>query len=303
MTGDPGPGTAFVTGGSGFTGRRVIPELVRRGVTVAALARSDEAARTVAEAGAEVVRGDLDRPGDLRAALEAGQPDVLVNVASLGFGHGPGIVAETEAAGVGRAVFVSTTAIFTTLDAATKGPRLAAEEAVTSSGLAWTIVRPTMIYGRPGDRNMERLLRSLRRWPAWPVPGGGHRLQQPVHVDDLAAAIAAAAMAPEAAGQAVQVPGPTPLPFRDIVTQAGAAVGRTPRLVPVPLGPAIAAVAAYERRSARPRLRAEQLQRLDEDKDFDVGPAADLLGHRPRPFSVGIAEEAALLGFDPGPTR
>jgi uncharacterized protein YbjT (DUF2867 family) len=46
---------AFVTGGSGFVGRVLIAELVRRGTPVRALARSDAAAATVSGLGAEVV--------------------------------------------------------------------------------------------------------------------------------------------------------------------------------------------------------------------------------------------------------
>src|SRR2546426_4506848 len=51
--------TAFVTGGSGFIGGRLIRRLVSDGWRVRALARSDASARTVEEVGAEAVRGDL----------------------------------------------------------------------------------------------------------------------------------------------------------------------------------------------------------------------------------------------------
>lgn len=291
------PGVAFVTGGSGFTGARVVERLRGDGWEVAALARSARAATALRDLGAEPVDGDLDRGGDLRRALERVRPAVVVNVASLGFGHGPGIVEAVESAGVRRAVFVSTTAIFTTLPAATKAPRTAAEDAIRSSALDWTILRPTMIYGRPGDRNMERLLRSLHRYPVWPLPGGGRRLQQPVHVDDLADTIVAAARVEAAARREYDVAGPTALPFRDIVREAASAIGRRPLLVGVPLRPAIAALRAYERRSSRPRLKAEQLQRLDEDKVFDISAAACDLGHDPRDFRSGIGAEAALLGL------
>lgn len=290
-------GTAFVTGGSGFTGTRVVERLRRDGWDVAALARSAPAATTLRGLGAEPVDGDLDHAGELRRVLGEVRPTVVVNVASLGFGHGPGIVDAIESAGVRRAVFVSTTAIFTTLPAATKAPRTAAEEAIRTSTLDWTILRPTMIYGRPGDRNMERLLRSLHRHPVWPLPGGGRRLQQPVHVDDLADTIAAAARVDGAVRREYDVAGPTALPFRDIVRDAAAAIGRRPLLVGVPLRPAIAVLRAYERRSRNPRLKAEQLQRLDEDKVFDISSAVHELGHDPRDFRSGIRAEAALLGL------
>ncbi|HEV7363689.1 MAG TPA: NAD-dependent epimerase/dehydratase family protein, partial [Solirubrobacteraceae bacterium] len=61
---------AFVTGGSGFIGDRLVRRLVADGRRVRALARSDDAAAKVAVAGAEPVRGDLSDPAALRAGAE-----------------------------------------------------------------------------------------------------------------------------------------------------------------------------------------------------------------------------------------
>lgn len=284
-----------VTGGSGFLGGRVVPLLVAAGHEVFALARSAAAAEAVERLGATAVAGDLDDPASVDAAFSASGAGALVNLASLGFGHAPTIIAAAEEAGLGRAVFVSTTAIFTSLEARSKSVRLAAEDGIRASALEWTILRPTMIYGAPGDRNMARLLRLVRRSPLIPLPGGGAGLQQPVHVDDLAGAVVAALSAPEAMGREYDIAGPEPLALRDVVAQSAAAVGRSPRVVGLPLAPAVAAARLYERVSGRPRLRAEQVGRLAEDKAFDIGPARRDLGFDPRPFAVGIREEAACL--------
>jgi uncharacterized protein YbjT (DUF2867 family) len=285
----------FVTGGSGFTGRRVVARALATGHEVIALARSDQAAGTLRGLGAHIAFGDLGDPGSLPDVFAAARADCLVNIASMGFGHAPGIVAAAEAAGPGRAVFISTTAVTTRLPAASRQIRLAAEDAVTASSLTWTILRPTMIYGQPGDRNISRLLSLLRRAPAVLVPGGGHRLQQPVHVDDLAAAIVAAAEHPAAAGRIFDIAGPEPITFRRSLLEAAEAVGRRPWLVPVPLAPCVLGLRLYERAVSRPRLRAEQLERLAEDKAFDIAAARTHLGFDPRPFRVGVRQEARLL--------
>ncbi len=284
-----------VTGGSGFLGRHVLRALRSEGYQAFALARSTAAAEKLQSEGAVPVSGDLERPDSLLDAFAEGEPEALLNIASLGFGHAKAIVAAAESAGVQRAVFVSTTAVFTTLDASSRETRLAAEETIRTSRLQWTIVRPTMIYGDLGDRNMVRLLRLLRRSPVVPLPGGGHRLQQPVHVEDLARAIVSCLRHPETVGESYDLAGPEPLSFRDVVTQAADAVGRHPVLLRVPLRPAIWVIRRYERLSESPRLRAEQLERLAEDKSFSIQSARRDLEFHPRPFEQGIRAEAAML--------
>ena len=120
----------LVTGGSGFVGEYVLREAARRGHETVALARSDAAARAVADCGARPVGGDLDEAGRLPDVFAAARCDALVNLASLGFGHAPAIIAAAEQAGIGRAVFVSTTAVTTTLaraDEADQARRRAAD--------------------------------------------------------------------------------------------------------------------------------------------------------------------------------
>src|ERR1700722_11491846 len=56
----------FVTGASGWIGSAVVPELIRAGHQVLGLARSDASAQTVADLGAEGLRGDLNDVDVLR---------------------------------------------------------------------------------------------------------------------------------------------------------------------------------------------------------------------------------------------
>ncbi len=65
--------------------------------------------------------------------------------------------------------------------------------------------------------------------------------------------------------------------------------------MPVPLAPAVAAAAVLRTAQPGPRLRAEQLQRLAEDKSFRIDDAIRDLDYAPRPFADGIQAEAAAL--------
>ena len=211
----------------------------------------------------------------------------LVYCASMGFGYVPHLVGQLEQARVKRAVFISTTAIFTTLPSASRETRLAAEAAVQRSSLDWTILRPTMIYGTRRDRNISRLLRFLKRWPVFPLCGNA--LWQPIYVEDLVHAVVNALDSSATSRTTYNVAGSSPLPFADLIHQTGQAIGRNVRLIPVPLEAAV--VAARLTRIVTP----EQVRRLAEDKAFDYSDAARDFGFTPRSFTDGVRLEAHTL--------
>jgi uncharacterized protein YbjT (DUF2867 family) len=229
------------------------------------------------------------RVGDLSAPLPLEGVSTLVYCASMGFGHIPGVVKQLEASGVKRAVFLSTTAIFSNLPSASRAARAEAEAAVQASALDWTILRPTMIYGTARDRNISRLLGFLARWAVFPLCGNA--LWQPVHVEDLASAVVSALDSQTTIGHVYNVPGAEPITFSDLVRTAGSAVGRNVLLIPVPLGAAI--LAARLTRVVTP----EQVRRLAEDKAFSYADAARDFGYSPRSFASGVALEAETLGL------
>jgi NADH dehydrogenase len=59
-----------------------------------------------------------------------------------------------------------------------------AEQRIIDSGLAYTILRPTVIYG-PNDNFISNLLKMIHRLPVIPVLGDGRYLRQPIYIDDV----------------------------------------------------------------------------------------------------------------------
>jgi hypothetical protein len=116
-------------------------------------------------------------------------------------------------------------------------------------------------------------------------------------VADLAGAVLVAAVRPQTAGRCYDLAGPEPLTFAELLTTAAAAAGTRVRLVPVPLAPVVALTRGYERVARRPRIKAEQWERLAEDKAFAIDAAARDLGYAPRSFATGIRDEAGALGL------
>jgi uncharacterized protein YbjT (DUF2867 family) len=268
--------------------------LLERGIEVSCLVRpSSDTARLPANV--RLIPGDLSVPDSLERAMSG--IDCLVNIASLGFGHAPAIVRAARSSGVRRAVFVSTTAIFTSLDARSKSVRLEAEEIIRGSGLDYTILRPTMIYGSSRDRNMSRLIRWLNRWPLFPVLGSGRGLQQPVYVRDVASAVIGSFASAETVNKSYNVPGASALTFDQVIDTVCRQLNRRVRTVHLPHLPIVALLAACERLSIRLPLRAEQVLRLEEDKSFDFSAASRDFGYDPLPFDRGIRLEIEEMGI------
>ncbi len=290
--------TTLLVGGTGFLGSHVARNLAGRELAVMVRPTSDRAALPAC---ATLRLGSLEDLGSVERALEG--VHALVYCASMGFGHVPPLLPVVERAGVRRAVFVSTTAIFTSLPAASRAPRLEAERMVRESRLDWTILRPTMIYGGARDRNISRLLRFLRVAPIFPVFGDGRSLHQPIHVEDLADGVVAALDAGVAVRRSYNLAGAAPLAYDDLVRAAARAVGRRVLLLHVPLALALTSARLAARLPVPRLVSPEQVLRLAEDKAFDVREAAADLGFSPRRFEEGVRQEAVLLGLVPRAAR
>jgi nucleoside-diphosphate-sugar epimerase len=221
--------------------------------------------------------------------------DALVNIASLGFGHADSILRSAKEAGVKRGIFISTTAIFTQLNAGSKSVRLAAEEAIQASRLDFTILRPTMIYGSPRDRNMWRLIRLLRITPIMPIFGDGESLQQPIFVDDVVQAVLLALKTDATIGKSYNIAGNAPLTYNQVIDTVASALGKRVWKLHLPHMPIVRLLQFTERMRIRLPIKAEQVLRLNEDKAFSYEEAQRDYGFSPRSFEEGIRAEIANL--------
>jgi uncharacterized protein YbjT (DUF2867 family) len=288
------PRQIAVTGATGFTGAFVVRAL-RQGfpdARIRCLVRPSSRCDGLREARAEVAVGDLRDPASLRAAFDGA--DTLVNVASLGFDWIDPLFEAVRESRLERGVFLGTTAILTRLPVKSRAMRVHGEALVRSSGLDWTIVRPTMIYGTPSDRNIARLIRFVLRSPVVPVVAP-HAIQQPVHVADVAGAVVSALSAPAASRRAYNIAGRDPLPMEALVRTVIRGAGLRRLVVRVPSVVLRLAVSLYGRLAAHPALTIEQVERLHEHKGFDYSDAARDLAFAPRSFEEGIRSEIEMI--------
>ena len=156
-------------------------------------------------------------------------------------------------------------------------------------GIAWTIFRPTLIYDPGHDRNVSVIATFVRRFGVFPVvwPGTGRR--QPIHADDVALAMAAAASVPAAPGALFDLPGGDTLTYREMVRRIFESSGRRPILLYLPLGLARAAFYVW-RTVTGAKYSAASLERMNMDLTLDPAPARKALGITCRPFRPGLPE-------------
>lgn len=276
----------LVTGITGFTGQRVKKILLESGVSFTCLVRNPSHEKALNQEGILTCLGDVRDVTQLSTLMR--QFSGLIHIVSLGFGSGPGVVEAAVNAGITRAIFVSTTAVFTRLNAGTKQLRLQAEDAIKRSPLQWTILRPTMIYGDSDDRNIFRFLTTLNKYPIFFVPGPGSALQQPVHVLDLSRAIISAFMSPKTIGNEYNISGKEPLSFNDMIHQALEFLNVRRKIIHLPWKPIALGCRLIEKYQKKPFLKEEQILRLLEDKAFSHQDAHRDFSFTPRSFEEGL---------------
>ena len=247
---------AFVTGGTGFVGAHLVQALCARGDQVTCLVRNPAKAHALGWSDVRLVQGDLDDAAALRDGCAGAE--VIYHVAGRISARdtdefmranrdGTANVLEAAAhAPPGRFVLVSSlaaagpTAPGKPIDE-TRPPspvtpygqsKLAAELLVRAMAGAWTIVRPPTVYGE-WDRAVLKAFKLARMGVA-PVFGDGSQELSVIYAGDLAAALVAAATTPATANRVYYAAHPVVTTSRDLVRAIGRAVGREPRIVPLP---------------------------------------------------------------------
>lgn len=238
----------------------------------------------------EIVHGDATEVNDLVQALSG--IDTFLHVA--GIEYTPQVLSAMQRHAIKRLIIVGSTSVHSAYEHRS-GWRRKMETLVRESGLDWTIVRPTMIYGSELDKNMHKLLRFLDRSPVYPMFGPGTNLWQPVYYKDLALGIVAAVETPEAIHQSYDLPGAEPLEYLDLVKTAARALGRKPRIIRLPLDPVRRTLNLAELTRLPLPIKSEQVMRLNEDKAYPYEEACRDLDYAPMTFQEGIMLEVARL--------
>jgi NADH dehydrogenase len=253
----------------------------------------------------EVVTGDLSDSRAVRKVLQGADaaiynvgilrefPERGVTFQELHFNAARHVMQAAQRAGVGRFLLMSANGV-REHGTAYQRTKFGAEQFLASTGMDWTIFRPSVIFGNPRGRN-EFATQLARDIVASPLPAplffagllpreAGTFALSPVHVRDVALAFVKALTTPETIGQILPLGGPRSVSWRTILTTIVTAVGRRKMMVPVPALGVSAVAAVFDRFESFPVTR-DQIQMLLEGNTCGDGAFAQL-GIEPTPFGI-----------------
>ena len=285
----------FITGGTGFVGTHVRKELLQRGHQLRLLVHSKGAAL---EDGMEQFLGDITRPETLEGAAEGCQ--ALINLVGI-IRESPSrgitfqrlhVAATANALGIARASgierYLQMSALGTRADAVTDyhKTKFKAEELVRASGLSWTILRPSLIFG-PKDAFVNMLADTLRLAPVMPLMGDGKYRLQPIHADDVARCFALSLELPATVGAYFELCGNERFSYGELLDKIATAMGRSAPFKPrLPLGLMKMVIPVMQNIPQFP-ITMDQLQMLLEENICD-GCWKKTFGFEPIGFEAGI---------------
>lgn len=263
----------FIAGGTGFVGGHLTAELLKRGHELILLSHAGSG---TTQPGITLCKGDVTDPTSYQQAMKG--CDAAINLV--------GIIREFPAKGItferlhvqatqamvqaaqhsGVLRYLQMSALGTRVDAVSGYHRTKwrGEEIVRGSGLAWTIFRPSLIFG-PKDAFVNMLAENLRLTPLMPTMGDGIYRLQPIHGNDVARCFADALDKPETAGQTYELCGEDRLSYRELLDAIAEALGKRHPLKPaLPLAVMKPLIKALQGFKLFP-ITSDQLQMLLEE--------------------------------------
>ncbi len=285
-----------VTGAAGLVGTQVCRLLTQAGWKVRAIVRdSATATARIGNLPVEIRVGDIRDAALMREALAGGA--ALVHLAAIAIeAHGESyadvntdataiILDAAKRTGVDRVIYMSQNGADSGSPYDFLRSKGRAQDTVTASGLKWTVLRPSVIFG-PDDEFVNVLGRMVRLSPlVFPLPGGGTARFQPIAVGDVALVVRKALEDNRTIGNSYSIGGSTPLTLRQMTERILVAMNTKRKLVGMPVSAVRPLVAAAQKLLPKPPVTTSLLDLLAIDNVIVENDITRVFGITPVPFA------------------
>ena len=154
----------------------------------------------------------------------------------------------------------------------------------SNNNVSWTVLRPTLIYGRSNDRNLSEIAKIINKFKFFPVFGKADGRRQPIYVDDVARASVLAAFCANANNKAYNISGDEVLTYKDMVSRVFVAMGLKPKFFTINLSLFNFGLFFLRKIPKYKNWNADMVQRMNRDMVFDHLEAKQDFGFEPQKF-------------------
>lgn len=292
----------YLAGATSFLGNKILQKLLENDEKVRCLSRSMQARRKLEEIQQKYPKNIEITGGNLLSSdsLIYGLKDINKAVYVVRLEYRRCVKNFIEAAikcNVKRIVFISSTTVLLPTELKVKKEKLLSEESIKNSGLDYTILRPSMIYGGDGDNNFSKMLNFIKKKRFFVVFGSGENMIQPVYVEDIAASVLAVLKSSKTIKKTYELAGKYPLKYNEMLRIVRKKCRFPFRIIRLPIEVSKFAVGIYKQIMKKSDLDTDQIDRMKIDKVYPYSNAANDFGYAPLSFEEGIEKEISELGF------
>jgi uncharacterized protein YbjT (DUF2867 family) len=295
-----------IFGGTGFVGTYLIEALLRAGHQPLVLTRPGSEGKLEQPESCRLTPGYIEDREAVAATLD-GADAAIYNIGILREEPARGIsfsglqsegakraMDAAVAAGVRRFLLMSANGVRAD-GTAYQRTKYQAEQYLATTGLDWTVFRPSVLFGDPRGKQefATQLYRDIIKSPLpaplfyqglWPSNPGGYAMS-PVHVEDVAHSFVASLEDPRAIGKTFPLGGPEELTWKQILQIIATATGRKLFALPAPAFGIRSLATLFDRFAFFPITR-DQLTMLLEGNTCDGSEAFDTFGVDPKSFNI-----------------
>lgn len=283
----------LLIGATGFLGPPVLKKLLENNYDVDCLVRADSDRSRLLNAASAASKkikfntGTLQSGDSIISIIK--NVDSIIYMVDLKHTHLlETFLSTVKHTGLKRVVFISSTTVLIPLESMIKKQKIDSESLIKNSGLDYTILRPSMIYGSKNDINFSKMIRLIKRKGFFITFGSGNNLIQPIYIEDVANSIVSVLDNKKTYRKTYNIAGKDPLKYNEMLDIVRNKLKKKFKVIKIPIKLSILLISIYSKISKNPSLVPDQIERMIINKSYPYDKARADFNFFPTSFEDGI---------------